>query len=225
MHSQYRFTSAWLSICVLVFGTCHAVEPTVKELVERLQSKNTAPVIDESGKPNFKKFAWDDQEAVIRAATKLLANMDEAWLPLIKNLDRDGYSVTIQGDETSSNFTAGDFSEWLLRRAIVAGYRDLSPRDDRVARKMHGVGFVPFGKFEEWCEEQNRLGRSLVDVQLEGCRWARDLVATADDLPEDEKKKSVASLDARIKQLTISRVSIKEDYPFNRDGPKPFKRQ
>ena len=223
--------SPWRTICFLALAFCaldiqatSAAEPTVAQLIDRLESKNKTPAIKDERTPNFKGFDWKDQDAVIGAGQKLLDNMDEAWPELIDRLDRDGYSITFRNldSEVAFNLTVGEFAERLLYRAVVAGYRDCSPRDDRVARQMHGVGFVPYGKFKIWCQEQNRLKRSLVDVQLEGCRWARDLVTAADELPADEKKRSLTTLNARIAKLETSRLSIKADYPFDRDGPKPF---
>lgn len=201
--------------------------PDYAAMIEALASRNKKPEIVD-GRPLFlPHFDWEDQTRVLKAFSSLRSDAsEELWEELLKHLDDDRYSLTMEFNESGCgvNYSVGRLCRNLAYLRLVGCVLDCHVGAHPSVRWNKDLR----PELRQW--RQARADKSLYELQIEVCEMG---LQNFDKLPgyfsEERKQEMRRNIELEIadlrktKQAKFQRFSLDSFAVYGKNKSTPPK--
>lgn len=141
-------------------------------LVKSLKNSNDPPKIKGGWNVYFEKdYDFSEQRRINKVIQTLMIYVEEAWEPLVQNLDNDAYSYTFGYGGSSMNYTVGQVCHQLQKNSISAGYSELYAlfQNSGIAdHTLENPVLMQPAQLLKWLNKQGNA--TLADLQIQAIR-------------------------------------------------------
>lgn len=196
----------------------------VESLIDQLASKNKPPKVRIEVTPYAlfpRDFDWSDQKRVI-GIIEILHNKAQEDMPaLLSHLDDKRYCITLESDQSASNYSVGRICSLLLQQSLVAGYQDCLKGDQRV---FNALSYPESLESEDACLEylKDKKNTRLIEIQIDLTKQAIRGAKALKFLDDDEKQVVVKRLEERLNHLSTNKKAFPPGRIFNKEYRAPI---
>lgn len=196
----------------------------VESLMGQLASKNKPPMVRKEVAPYAlfpRDFDWDDQKRII-GVIEILQNKAQEDMPaLLSHLDDERYCITLESDQSASNYSVGGICRLLLQKSLVAGYQDCLKGDQRV---FSALSYPESLESDEACREylKDKKNAPIIEIQIDLTKQAIREAKALKFLEDDEKQVVVKRLEDRLNQLSTNRKAFPPGRIFSKEYRAPI---
>ena len=172
------------------------------KLVNSLKNSNAKPRIVGGWDVRFSgEYDFGEQRRIHKAVYALHLYAEEAWDPLIQNMDNAEYSVTIEYGEGAHNLTVGQVCEQIIRNTLYVYHDKCADLVDDTNVKMvdlKDAELLDRAQLKSWLSK--RQGNSLLKLQAElGANLSKRIASLG--LTDEKKKMFSQTVNEHLRHL------------------------